>query len=85
VVPASADDPQAVRRAVATGPAVLMKVGDRAGSLHSILVEAGRAHAAVLAVKVGLEGQRFLRGQELSEVEGDAAYLSLVLAPEVAA
>lgn len=84
IVPASADDPEAVRRAVATGPAVLMKVGDRVQALHALLAEAGKGESAVLATKVGQEGERFLYGQELSQMADDSAYLSLVLVPEVA-
>ena len=83
IVPASSDDPEAVRQALRTGPAVLMKVGDRAQGLHQLIGEVGRATTAVLAVKVGLEGERFLQGDRIAQAMGDSAYLSLLLVPEV--
>ncbi|HNY30398.1 MAG TPA: precorrin-2 C(20)-methyltransferase [Fibrobacteria bacterium] len=80
IVPASADDTEAVRRALQAGPAVLMKVGDRAAALHDLLREMDRDARAVLATRVGLPGEEFRRGAEIAQVPSKGAYLSLILA-----
>lgn len=80
IVPASADDPVAVERALEAGPAVLMKIGDRTASVGAILSKAGRLENAVLASRVGLDGESFLRGRDIAAMEAGGAYLSLILA-----
>lgn len=80
IVPASADDPRSVLAALDAGPAVLMKIGERAHSLLDLLASRDRSERAVLATRVGLPGEEFRRGADIADVSAGGAYLSLILA-----
>lgn len=83
IVPTADDDPDAIRRALVTGGAVvLMKIGKRLGAILALLEEAGAIGRAVMVSRAGRpEQQVFTDLAALRRQGADTEYLAVIIVP----
>jgi precorrin-2/cobalt-factor-2 C20-methyltransferase len=83
IVPTADDEPEAIRRALATGGAVvLMKIGKRLGAILNLLAECGALERAVMVSRAGLPDQQVFTDLVALHRQGaDTEYLAIILIP----
>jgi precorrin-2/cobalt-factor-2 C20-methyltransferase len=83
IVPTADDDADAIRRALATGGAVvLMKIGKRLGAILDLLAEASALERAVMVSRAGRpEQQVFTDLVALHRQGADTEYLAVIIVP----
>jgi precorrin-2/cobalt-factor-2 C20-methyltransferase len=83
IVPTADDEPETIRRALATGgTVVLMKIGKRLGAILDLLADSGALARAVMVSRAGLPDQQvFTDLVALRAAGADTEYLAIILIP----